>query len=88
MLVHRDADRRADSQAEIARLDGLLRRLGEEDDRDLAVEALIEAVEVKGLASTAVERLEASGEVVAIPVLQHEGAVSSKAPQRKKAMAY
>jgi alkylhydroperoxidase/carboxymuconolactone decarboxylase family protein YurZ len=52
------------------------------------VEALIEVAEVQGLASPAVERLEASGEVVAIPVLQHEGAVSSKAPQRKKAMAY
>jgi hypothetical protein len=55
------------------------------------VEALSRAIEVKGLALPAVERPEVSGEVVAIPVLQHEGAPSApmhKAPQRKKAMGY
>ena len=55
------------------------------------VEALTQAIEVKGLALPAVERPEVSGEVVAIPVLQHEGAPSApmhKAPQRKKAMGY
>jgi hypothetical protein len=43
MLVYRDADRLADTESEIVRLDALFRRLAEHGDRDLATEALIEA---------------------------------------------
>ncbi|MBS0295367.1 MAG: hypothetical protein JSR45_03585 [Proteobacteria bacterium] len=43
MLVRRDGLRLADTRAEIDRLDALLRRLCDQDGRDLAVEALIEA---------------------------------------------
>jgi len=43
MLVRRDVLRHVDTRAEIDRLDTLLRRLSEQDERDLATEALIEA---------------------------------------------
>lgn len=57
------------------------------------VEALAETAEAGGLALSAVERPEvaSTGEVVAIPVLQHQAAAASplrKAPQHKKAMGY
>ena len=43
MLVFRDAERRSDTQTEFAGLDGLLRRLADAGDRELATEALIES---------------------------------------------
>ena len=53
------------------------------------VEALTKAVEARDLPSAVVERPKVAGEVVALPVLQHEGVASTpmqEAPQRKRAM--